>query len=168
MASGQFFDPLTLLRVAPLITSTASLVIAGDSHLFLSSFINLNSPSQRPHVNALAPRYFETFFWKGLPCIFLTVGPSVAFGLTNFYARPAAASWAWYAGGTALALAHFAFVPKIMWKVKAAVDAKADADGTGAEAVQGWLDVHYVRMALADIPAWTCFLVATLKSLKSA
>ncbi|KAI1380151.1 hypothetical protein F4677DRAFT_252079 [Hypoxylon crocopeplum] len=165
MASGQFFDPLTFVRVAPLITSTASLVIAGDSHLFLSSLVSLKQ--QRPIVNAIAPRYFETFFWKGLPHIFVTYGLSIAFGVTNWYSRPSPTSWAWYAAGSALALAHFAFVPKIMWKVKDAIDAKEESGGDAVEMIQGWLNVHYVRMAVADIPAWTCFLVATLKSLKS-
>ncbi|XXG96131.1 hypothetical protein Hte_002410 [Hypoxylon texense] len=164
--SGQFVDPQTLLRVAPLITSTASLVIAGDSHLFLSSFISL-APQRRPQVSELAPRYFEAFFWRGLPAIFASYGLSVAFGATNaWYSRPSPVSWAWYAGGMALALAHFAFVPKIMWKVKDAIDAKDVKEIDGAEAIQGWLDVHHVRMALADIPAWTCFLIATLKALK--
>ncbi|KAI1769404.1 hypothetical protein GGR53DRAFT_474187 [Hypoxylon sp. FL1150] len=172
MASGQFFDPLTLLRVAPLVTSTASLVIAGDSHLFLASFLSL-SPQRRQQVNELAPRYFEAFFWRGLPAIFATYGLSVALGAANAYSRSSPVSsrawawaWAWYAGGSAFALAHFAFVPKIMWKVKDAIDAK-DEGKDGARAVQGWLDVHYVRMALADVPAWTCFLVAALKTLKS-
>ncbi|KAI2626969.1 hypothetical protein GGS26DRAFT_147062 [Hypomontagnella submonticulosa] len=165
MASGQFFDPLTLLRVAPLVTSTASLVIASDSHVFLSSLVSLKQ--QRQKVNEIAPRYFEAFFWKALPHIFISYGLSIAFGVTNSYSRPYAASRAWYVAGSVLALAHFAFVPKIMWKVKDAIDAKEDANGAGAEAIQGWLNVHYVRMALADIPAWTCFLVATLKALKS-
>ncbi|KAI6082921.1 hypothetical protein F4821DRAFT_245764 [Hypoxylon rubiginosum] len=163
MALGQFFDPLTLLRVAPLVTSTASLVVAGDSHLFLSSFISL-APQQRQQVNQLAPRYFEAFFWRGLPVIFVSYGLSIALGAANAYSLRPSHPWAWYAGGSVLALAHFAFVPKIAVKVRDAIDPNYDE---GAKTYQGWLDVHYVRMALADIPAWTCFLIATLKSLKS-
>ncbi|KAI1443824.1 hypothetical protein F5Y02DRAFT_419696 [Annulohypoxylon stygium] len=163
MASGRFLDPLTLLRVAPLITSTASLTIASDSHLFLSSLTSLKS--QRASVNQMAPRYFETFFWRGLPEIFVTFGLSLAFGVANAYRKPSAAGWAWYAGGSAFSLAHFAFVPAIAWKVKDAIDAKETPNGGAAEAIQGWLNVHYVRMALADIPSWTCFLVAVVKTL---
>ncbi|OTB03646.1 hypothetical protein M426DRAFT_321571 [Hypoxylon sp. CI-4A] len=165
MASGAFLDPLTLLRVAPLVTSTASLVIATDSHIFLSSLISLRQ--QRAKVNELAPRYFEAFFWKGLPEVLVTFGLSIAFGLTNTYSKPTAASWAWYAGGSALSLVHFAFVPKIMWRVKDAIEAKAEPNGEASEAIGRWLGVHYVRMALSDFPAWTCFLVAALKALKS-
>ncbi|KAI2607978.1 hypothetical protein GGR54DRAFT_390604 [Hypoxylon sp. NC1633] len=166
MASRQFFDPLTLLRVAPLITSTASVIIAVDSHIFLSSLVGLRQ--QRPKINEIVPRYFEAFFWKALPAIFVTFGLSIAFGVTNAYSRPSPASWAWYAGGSALALTHFAFVPRIMWHVKGAIDAKEEPHGAGADEVQSWLNVHHVRMAVADIPAWTCFLVAALKSLKVA
>ncbi|KAI8964551.1 hypothetical protein F5Y11DRAFT_315990 [Daldinia sp. FL1419] len=164
MASGLFFDPLTLLRVAPLVTSTASIVIAGDSHIFLNALV---SHKQRGKVNEVAPRYFEAFFWTALPCIFVTYGASVTLGLVNSYSRSYAASWNWYAAGSALAFAHFAFVPKIMWKVKDAIDAKEDPNGGAVNAIQGWLDVHHVRTALVDIPAWACFLVATVKALKS-
>ncbi|KAI1211438.1 uncharacterized protein F4807DRAFT_38500 [Annulohypoxylon truncatum] len=165
MASGRFLDPLTLLRVAPLITSTASLTIACDSHFFLSSLVSLKC--QRPTVNQVAPRYFETFFWRALPEIFVTFGLSIAFGVANARVRApaAAAAWAWYAGGSAFSLAHFAFVPAIAWKVKDTIDAKEAPDGGAAEAIQGWLNVHYVRMALADIPSWACFLVAVVKTL---
>ncbi|KAI0887845.1 uncharacterized protein GGS22DRAFT_154451 [Annulohypoxylon maeteangense] len=166
MASGLFLNPLTLLRVAPLITSTASLTIASDSHLFLSSLVSLKR--ERSTVNQVAPRYFETFFWRGLPEILVTFGLSLAFGIANSYGgrRPRAAAWAWYAGGSAFSLAHFAFVPTIAFKVRDAIEAKEAPDGGAAEAIQGWLNVHHVRMALADIPAWTCFLVAVVKSLR--
>ncbi|KAI5866083.1 hypothetical protein GGS23DRAFT_367624 [Durotheca rogersii] len=165
MASRRLFDPVTLLRVAPLLTSTATLVHAGDAHLFLSTLVGLRP--QRPKVNELAPRYFESFFWRGLPLIFLGYGASVALGVANYVAlRRAASVSAWYAGGSVLALAHFAFVPKIMWRVKDAIDADEAPDGPGAQAIQRWLNVHYARMALADFPAWTCFFVAALKVLK--
>ncbi|KAI1098231.1 hypothetical protein F4804DRAFT_325347 [Jackrogersella minutella] len=162
MASGRFLDPLTLLRVAPLITSTASLAIANDSHVFLSSLVSLK---QRGKVNEVAPRYFEAFFHRGLPDIFVTFGLTVAFGIANAYARPRAAAWAWYAGGAAFSFAHFAFVPKIAWKVKAAIDAKEEPNGSAVEHIQAWLKVHYARIATADFPAWTCFLIAVVKSL---
>ncbi|KAK6957178.1 hypothetical protein Daesc_002464 [Daldinia eschscholtzii] len=165
MASGLFFDPLTLLRVAPLVTSTASIVIAGDSDLFLSALISLKQ--HRTKVNEIGPRYFETFFWKGLPYIFLTYGLSVTCGLVNSYSRWHAVSWKWYAAGSLLAFSHFAFVPKIMWKVKDAIDAKEDPNGGATNALQGWLDVHHVRTALVDVPGWACFLVGTVKGLQS-
>ncbi|KAI1472774.1 uncharacterized protein F4812DRAFT_410201 [Daldinia caldariorum] len=166
MASGLFIDPLTLLRVVPLVTSTASIVIAGDSDLFLSALLSLKQ--HRGKVNEIAPRYFEVFFWKGLRYILLTYGLSATCGLVNAYSRShAAASWNWYAAGSVLALAHFAFVPKIMWKVKDAIDAKEEPNGGAANALRGWLAVHHVRTALVDVPSWACFLVATVKALKS-
>ncbi|KAI0169079.1 hypothetical protein GGR52DRAFT_553689 [Hypoxylon sp. FL1284] len=164
MASGQFLDPSTLLRIAPVVTSTASVMIAWDSHLFLSSLVGL-APQRRTQVKELAPRYFEAFFWRGLPAIFGTFGLSAALGTANARSAAPSASW-WYAAGSALALVHFAFVPKIMWKVRDAVDDVPGADGV--EAIRGWLGVHYVRMALADIPSCACFLVAAAKALKSA
>ncbi|KAI1387244.1 uncharacterized protein F4822DRAFT_405848 [Hypoxylon trugodes] len=163
MASGRFFDPITFLRVAPLVTSTASLVIANDSHLFLSSLLAVKR--HRAEVNVIAPRYFEEFFWRGLPEIFVTFGLSIAFGLANVYYKPYAASRFWYAGASALALLHFTFVPTIAQTVKATVESEEIPDGKAREAIRGWLDVHHVRMVVSDIPSWTCFFVAALKAL---
>ncbi|KAI1772281.1 hypothetical protein F4818DRAFT_454132 [Hypoxylon cercidicola] len=85
--AGRYLDERVVLQVRDGVTSTASLVIAGDSHLFLSSFVSL-TPQRRQQVQELAPRYFEIFFWRGLPAILASYGLSAALGATNVCSRP--------------------------------------------------------------------------------
>ena len=42
MASGSFGSPRTYLRLAPLVTSTLSLMYANDQHLFLGTLAGLS------------------------------------------------------------------------------------------------------------------------------
>ncbi len=41
-----------------------------------------------------------------------------------------------------------------------------DARGAGPEYLKKWLGVHTVRSLVADLPAWVCFSIAALKSLR--
>lgn len=109
MASGAFFDPITLLRAAPLVSSTAALCFSYDQYLFLNNFLR---PEHRDEANSLVPSYFATFFMRGLPQLLMFYGVSIGAGAANIWGKPNGAS-RWFAAGTALAFAHFAFVPKI-------------------------------------------------------
>jgi hypothetical protein len=109
MSSNQFVDPLTLLRVAPLVTSTAALLFSVDQYVFLDTFL---APQHRHKANEIVPSYFKAFFSKGIVTIFTLYPLSIATGIGNYHANPNGA-WQWYAAGTALAAAHFAFVPII-------------------------------------------------------
>lgn len=160
MASGKFVDPVTLLRAAPLITSTVSLVFSFDQHLFLDVFL---APHHREQADGLVSSYFKTLFPRGLAVIFTSYPLSIACGACNLYAAPQTA-YPWFAAGTALALAHFAFVPKIMWRVKAVYESD-EKKSRATDDLAGWLNVHIVRSLAVDLPAWLCFATACLKSL---
>ncbi|RYP06877.1 hypothetical protein DL765_009333 [Monosporascus sp. GIB2] len=163
MASRQFFDPLTLLRVAPVVSSSAALWFSHDQYFFLKVFLRIE---EHDKVKPVIPAYFRKFFNGGvvrlLPLYAITIGT----GIANSYSRPAAAHL-WYACGAAFALAHFTFVPAVMWKVEHLANEENDAKGTGAEYLKKWLDVHTIRSIVVDFPAWLCFSIAALKSLKS-
>lgn len=111
MASGAFFDPLVLLRVAPVLTSTMAMRFSHDQWFFLDNFSKV-APEHRQKVNEIIPSYFTTFFMRGIWDIgmFYTLTPAT--GFTNFYSRPNGA-WKWYAAGTALAILHLAFAPLV-------------------------------------------------------
>lgn len=109
MASRAFFDPITLLRAAPLVSSTAALCFSYDQYFFLNNFLR---PEHRDEANSLVPSYFATFFMRGLPQLLMFYGVSIGAGAANVWGKPNGAS-RWFAAGTALAFAHFAFVPKI-------------------------------------------------------
>ncbi|KAI1809043.1 hypothetical protein GGS20DRAFT_573784 [Poronia punctata] len=157
MASKAFFDPLVLLRLAPVVTSTMAMRFSHDQSLFLRLFPGLN------RANEIIPPYFKAFFTKGIWEIGALYTLTTATGISNIYVRPNTA-WKWYAAGTAFAFFHMAFVPLIMYKIKALVD--NEPKGQGLVSLREWLRVHKVRSWLADVPAWACFMVACLKSVQ--
>ncbi|ETS74284.1 hypothetical protein PFICI_14150 [Pestalotiopsis fici W106-1] len=163
MASRAFFDPMTLLRAAPVISSTAALCYSFDQYNFLTNFLR---PIHGDYFNESVPSYFASFFPAGLPQILLFYGISIGTGMANVSSQPNDA-WRWYAAGTALAVGHFAFVPKIMWAVSALFEEFEDPKGQGNRKLKRWLDIHAVRSFVVDLPAWVCFSVAALASLQT-
>jgi hypothetical protein len=132
MASQAFFDPLVLLRVAPVLTSTMAMRFSHDQWLFLDNFF---APEHREKANEIVPSYFKTFFMKGIWDIGTLYTLTTATGITNFYSRPNGA-WKWYAAGTALAFLHMTFVPLIS-KSSFYLLGLAATDVTPAQSEQG-------------------------------
>ncbi|KAJ9623968.1 hypothetical protein H2203_005415 [Taxawa tesnikishii (nom. ined.)] len=153
MASSLSLSPpqLRLLRLAPLLTSTATLWFAVDEDFFLSILPALSHQQQpqqpqqpgssrnlrRPDVDTTAlrstlPAYFARFFFGGfrylIPLNLLTLGTA---GL-NLYLSPAGRTW--FRAGLALQLAHFAFVPAVMYPVqRLAETARRNTEGRSGE-----------------------------------
>ncbi|KAK6073401.1 hypothetical protein SCUP234_08740 [Seiridium cupressi] len=161
MASKAFFDPIVLLRAAPLVTSTSALWFSLDQYTFLNNFLR---PEHHEKANELVPSYFKTFFPGGAAHIFLLYGISISTGAANFWGKPNGA-WRWYAAGTALAATHFAFVPKIMWVIQSLCEDQYK--GQGNRELKKWLNIHVIRSVIADLPAWICFGAAALTSLQA-
>ncbi|KAK6850734.1 hypothetical protein PG987_000368 [Apiospora arundinis] len=169
MASGRFVDPMTLLRVTPLVTSTAAVMYSVDQYMFLNNFL---APELRERSNAIVPSYFKVFFRRGIWIIMTAYPLSIATGIANFYRGGGKLGGSsnngagrWYAAGAALALTHYAFVPTVMYKVQALFEGEEKGNGNGNKDLKRWLDVHLVRSILVDVPSWLCFATACLKSL---
>ncbi|KAK8084674.1 hypothetical protein PG997_005945 [Apiospora hydei] len=165
MASGRFVDPMTLLRVTPLVTSTAAVMFSVDQYLFLD---NLLAPPHREQMNELVPSYYKTFFRKGIWVIMTAYPLSIATGIANVYRSSGGTTVAaklsdgnngagrWYAAGAALAFAHYAFVPSIMYKVQALFEGEGKGEGEqGPQAVAG--------RPPGEVGAGGCALVALLR-----
>ncbi|KAH7035917.1 uncharacterized protein B0I36DRAFT_319377 [Microdochium trichocladiopsis] len=168
MASGLFFNPAVLLRVAPLITSTMAMRFSHDQYFMLDALL---APEHRNRANDLVPSYFRAFFSKGIWDIAALYTLTTATGLANILGAgnaagvsPSSSARGWFIAGTTLAVLHMAFVPKIMWPVDALL--KDEPKGHGNENLRKWLNVHVVRSWCVDIPAWACFVVACLQSLQ--
>ncbi|KAI8632931.1 hypothetical protein F5Y19DRAFT_419533 [Xylariaceae sp. FL1651] len=160
MASKAFFDHIVLLRMAPVLSSALAIRFSHDQWLFLDCFL---APGHREKANEIVPSYFKTFFGRGIWDIGILYSLTTATGICNFYSRPNDA-WKWYAAGTALAVFHMAFVPWIMKPIQALHD--DEPKGQGNKQLRKWLDIHIIRSNLADVPAWACFTIACLKSLR--
>lgn len=178
------------MRIAPLLTTTATLHYAWDEHYFLSIFLSklLQSPkpsitgsetkikaiTPQPSINSFIPRYFAGFFsgTGGLVFLLGTNAITIVTAGLNLHRRPFPSDptrWYLYAGGLVFTLAHFWCMPLVMWRVNALLEMAHETEKTegvdGGEASRelwGWLKGHYIRTFLTDIPGWLCFLGAVI------
>jgi hypothetical protein len=161
MASRVVFDPVTLLRVAPVITSSFSLWYCWDQFMFFQNFI---VPENRRLGSAFLPGYWKTFLTPGLTCIFTLYGATAMAAAGNIY-RGSTAFW-WYTAGVTLSVAHFTFAPFIIGPIEDIINDRAK--GESWKDMQRWLRIHVARSLLVDFPAWVCYLLAAMQSLSPA
>ncbi|PGH08160.1 hypothetical protein GX51_01314 [Blastomyces parvus] len=164
MASTLLLDPHKLLRIAPLLTATATLTLANDQNLHLAPFLH---PSHRAKANALLPSYFNTWFHRALRYLLPLYGLTIASSVANIryfdpQALQARGAKAWYVAGLTFTVLHFAFVPLVMYPVRDIVEDRSG--GKSAEDLERWLFVHRIRSVVVDAPGWACFLVGVLKT----
>lgn len=167
MASRLFFDPLTALRAAPLVSSTCTLLFAWDQHLFLS-LLNSPSPEIRSKSKPLLRPYFSIFFRRGLLMVLTFILASTASAAANLRVRSdglrARGSFAWYVAGAALSAGHLAYVPWIAPSVRDVVEATGE---DVIEKLDGWLALNWRRMVTVDLGAWIAFGVAVAGTLRA-
>ncbi|CRL24141.1 unnamed protein product [Penicillium camemberti] len=147
MASGLFFDPLKLLRVAPLLTTTSALLYAWDEHWYLSGFL---LSEHKPETETILPSYFRRFFEQGVFIVAglntLTVSTSIANLLIDRPVLDRLRSSRWYWAGLGFTVCHFL----------------ESVSGKSTKDLQRWIDIHRIRVLVSDLPAWMSFLAAVL------
>lgn len=180
MASGSIVDPIVLLRAAPLVSSTCTLLYASDQDFFLGL---LNRPGTREHSRRLLRPYFTAFFRRGVVFVVGCLAATTWSSIANLCVRRPALrargplAW-WYAAGAVLSAGHLLFVPFVAPHIKAitSMDAAAEEDGDGAGSGSGsdrdpnasldeWLAVNRIRMWTVDFAAWVACIVAAAGSL---
>lgn len=164
MASGLFFDPLKLLRIAPLLTTTSSLVYAWDEHWYLSGFLH---SKHQEETKKILPSYFRRFFEQGIFVIAglntLTISTAITNLLTDRPVLDRLQSSRWYWAGLGFTVCHFLFVPLIAYPIRDIMEDRSRGNSTND--LRRWLDVHRVRVLVADLPAWMSFLGAVLSTI---
>lgn len=154
--------PLFLLRIAPLLTTNASLMFSIDEYFFLSIFLH---PSILPQSNTILLKYFTFFFNRGIFIILslylLTIGTATAILTIESAGLQAEGSDWWYGAGLAFTFGHFVFIPWIVPPIKGIREDRWK--GQFGDDLRIWLKVHMLRSLTTDLPGWLCFLVAALK-----
>lgn len=167
MASGLFFDPLKLLRVAPLLTSTSTLVFAWDENWYLSLLVG---SKHQDEVNKMLPSYFTRFFETGIFILAglntLTVSTTIGNLMNDRPVLNHLKSSRWYWAGLAFTLFHFAFVPTIAYPIRDIMEDRSKGNST--KDLQKWLDIHRIRTLVADLPAFVSFVGAALSAFSLA
>lgn len=164
MASGLFVDPAILLRLTPLISSTCTLWFAWDQRVMYSTFVHPGLEQESKNILPLWwKRVFEIHDIERVlfPLIVTTVA-SLANIRQYGSLLCAKGSWSWYAAGAALAVGHLAFVPGVMYKIKAMIE--DDGKGEAVEHQKRWLAVHDLRTLTVGLGAWLACLVAVART----
>ena len=161
MSSSNQNNTQTLLRLLPLLTSTASLTFAGNQHWIFRLF---SRPDLQPQSGAALPSWFAASFRIGMPKVVgLLTASMVGAAWNAATTSQTGAARRWYVAGGVLAGAHLLFVPAVAPRVRGIVEAT-----TGAESIRelkGWLRVNAVRTLSVDLGAWLCFVVGAVKAL---
>ncbi|PYH90721.1 putative integral membrane protein [Aspergillus ellipticus CBS 707.79] len=163
MASGLILDPYTLLRVAPLASSTASLVHANCERIFNSAFLQ---PSLRTRSDAVLPQWFNNVFHRAVGVVLTLNLTSLSTAIANIYLAPNPRPWpvsrtTFYWVGLVGAIGHLLFVPLVAPPIQRMVeDTKGEKEASNE--METWLSIHRVRMLVADLPAWFGFIGAVL------
>lgn len=167
MASRLFYDPVVLLRVAPLVSSTCTLLYAADQDFFLG-ILNQSKHDIRVKSRSLLPSYFATFFRRGVVFVVGCLAATTWSSIANLYVRRQAlvarqSGW-WYVASGALSIGHLFFIPLIAQPVKAIID--ADKEGADANAsLYKWLQINRIRMLTVDLSAWIASVGAVVSTL---
>ncbi|KAI0551295.1 hypothetical protein F4679DRAFT_582772 [Xylaria curta] len=152
-----------LVRVAPVVLSSASLMLSWVQTILFASFLTpalRNDPSHPSGV--LLPRYIPALLKRGLYGIFLTYPPTLILSFVNGFAtyrNPWIARL--YLAGGVLSLGHFVWAPptqRLLAKIKNAKDAPVSNE----KDVERWLGLHNTRTLVVNLPAHLCLLGATL------
>ncbi|KAJ5101498.1 hypothetical protein NUU61_003720 [Penicillium alfredii] len=160
MASGLILNPIHLLHIAPLATSTGSLAHALVELTTTSAFL---SPSIRKQSETLLPNWFDQFFrrsvWSVLTLNLGTISTTAATLVLN-RRNPALQTTSFYWAGLAGAVGHLLFVPLVAGPVQRIVE--DCSKGKASVDLERWVSVHRIRMLLVDFPAWLAFVGAVL------
>ncbi|WEW57159.1 hypothetical protein PRK78_002621 [Emydomyces testavorans] len=119
MASGAFFDPLRLLRVAPLLSSTGTLIYATTELIYNSSFLH---PSVRKHYDELLPKWWTVVFRRGVWVVLALVMTTSTTAMANLvfdhcYSLPSFSTKLYWSGLVG-AMGHLIFVPWVAGPVQ--------------------------------------------------
>ena len=160
--------PVPLLRIIPLIFTTVNLCSAISCYHYLSQW---TVPVYREKANALLPAWFTN--WIPGSAITIVTGFSLGIGggvanLSMAESGPASlalgvgAQW-WYRLALFFTIAHLLFAP---WALEL-LDATADGKGEGGACrqLEKWLYMHVWRMAVSDVPAFVCCVIAVVEGL---
>ena len=170
---------LMFLRLAPLLTSTATLMYAHDHDRFFRAFIH---PAHTPAANALIPSWTAAMMPRGGLTIFTLYPLTLLFALLNYFDVGATATVTganvsgaimegavvggtqWYGYGALFTIAHFFFAK---WAIGLLNAMKGDeSKGRATEDMRKWVGMNVLRTMFVDLPGWVCYLVAVTGSLK--
>lgn len=152
---------LKLLRVAPLISSTAGLMCAWDQQFAFSSFIDPGVPQEA--AGATLPHWFPAIFRKLIWVVSIIHPLGGVLGLANGLGSAGAAldkqTRALYLLGGFFAAAHLVYGKTAMRIIGTIWDGSVSGN-KNLGALYPWLRLNWWRIMTNNFPAVVCFLAA--------
>ncbi|KAI1733998.1 hypothetical protein F4680DRAFT_439709 [Xylaria scruposa] len=155
---------LMILRIAPLLASTACVTYTGAEDLYLRPFGNFR-PDLRAEANRIIPEYKDRWFPPSLAVILTFYPLAICTGITNTLVKgnlnipgkgvdQQFASY-FYLAGALFSAVHFAFGPRDLAILKRMNEKEKD----NGKAMADWVRMNLVRGVVAEFPSWLCFFV---------
>ncbi|RAO68754.1 uncharacterized protein BHQ10_004766 [Talaromyces amestolkiae] len=157
---SSFLPPLPLVG---LITSTNALIYAYCEHIFL------NPLSDRSVPPATIRRVWQKCFPPGFVLVATSRIGSIASGVAGYRAAdPDSAAGTLYAAAIAFTVVHFAFLPWARDHLLPILDKNPtkESDEKIHEGNKNFIRIDIYRTLASEVPAFLCFLGATLEYLK--
>ena len=160
MASPLPFDVLKLIRLAPLLTSTASLTFAHDHDLFFRAFLH---PSYTTKANAFIPPWTAIYMPRGGFTIMTLYPSTLLLAIANVYVGNTPAASFYYAG-LAFTIGHFLFAGRAIGLLNRMK--RDESKGKSTDDMAAWVNMNVLRTLAVDLPGWVCYLLAAMGSLQ--
>lgn len=111
-----------------------------------------------PATTKVMRLWWKAFLPPGLTLIFLVTLPGIIGGYYNLrYFPQGSRDWNLCVAGASFTAGHFGFGKTIAGIIANICDERNEKEGKTMEYVQKWLNVHFWRVVLADLPALVCF-----------
>ena len=156
---------LAILRLSPLIISSASLMCAIDQQNAFRSFLSPPLIQKPGHLSAhVVVEWFAAFARPTKWVIILAYPFALLFALVNALGAVGAGlhpqTKAFYIAGCVLSVLHYWFGAwSMQWNAK--ISSTENVGVRNEDALRGWLGNNYSRILWVNIPAWLMFVCAT-------
>lgn len=156
---------VALIRVSPLVISSASLMFSWAQDISLGAFLHHSLRNDPTHPSGkILPRYLPAFMKPGLWGIGLTYPPATVLCVVNGLSGQSREVRLLYLAGALLSIAHFCWGPSMFAILRRIQDPKT-AGVPNENALETWLPKHHSRTLLVNVPAFLCIFAATLATI---
>jgi hypothetical protein len=157
MSTATHIGLSTSFAVLPLLSSSLTVFNALVQPAIFIPFLRASDTDLKA-TNRVLRLWFGHHTPYALSTVFAVILPTVfagGYALTKL--QHGTRQWNLYAAGIAFALSHFAFVPLIVPPIQHITDEAVERTNGNVEWLKRWLEIHFWRTILADVPALMCF-----------
>ncbi|ORY71797.1 uncharacterized protein BCR38DRAFT_418114 [Pseudomassariella vexata] len=156
---------VALLRISPLVISSASLMFSWAQDISLGAFLHPSLRKDPTHPSGkILPRYLPAFMKPGIWGIGLTYPPATILCIFNGLSSQSREVRHLYLAGALLSIAHFCW-GRSMFAILRRIQDPKTAGVPNEDALETWLPKHHTRTLLVNLPAFLCIFWATMATI---